>query len=74
MSELFNQLKSGNPKKPKPKKEIHLTEARDVAIFKDLIDKLAHLTPATRDRNPGIGPGMLNTLIDYAQKLEKAAL
>lgn len=34
-----------------------------------LAERIAALTPATRDYSPGIGDGMLNQLIDEAKKL-----
>lgn len=34
-----------------------------------LLKRLAGLTPATKDSNPGIGAGMLNSLIEDAQAL-----
>ncbi len=43
-----------------------------VAIFNGLIKNITGLSPATRDYHPGIGAGMLNTLIDYARQLKQA--
>lgn len=37
----------------------------------DLAEKVAALEPATKDYNPGIGAGMLNTLRESALKLTK---
>lgn len=54
----------------KPKAGIHLTSPLEIAVFKDLVNKVSSLEPATRDRHPGIGAGMLNTLIDHGKKLK----
>ena len=39
---------------------------RDLLL--SLANDIANLTPARRDYHPGIGPGMLNSLIDKAQR------
>lgn len=59
---------------------IYISDPAQVSRYKDLIKTLTHLTPATRapageDQNsppyhPGIGAGMLNSLIDLGKNLE----
>lgn len=46
-----------------------LTEAERQERTEALLQKIARLTPATRDYHPGIGEGMLNNLIDEAKRL-----
>lgn len=57
-----------------------ISDDATISALKGLINTLDHLTPATRapigvdqnspPYNPGIGAGMLNTLIGYAKKLK----